>query len=154
MDFHHLRLALHQTVLSTINLFTYLLHEKEGINFILLGLIQQNCLEGGFGWWRQLSGGNYYNSVLQFLQAEKTIRLCCLVKSGYQLKEIKGMFDIVKSMKNLLVQEYAVEFSDNLSEFKFTKSTSDIPITYYVAGYISKILFKKIEMLFVYVNGF
>ena len=85
--------------------------------FILLGMIQQDCLEGRFGWWRQLSGGNYYNSVLQFLQAEKTIRLRCLVKSGYQLKEIKGMFDVVESTKNLIVQEYAVEFSDNLSEF-------------------------------------
>ena len=31
--------------------------------------------------------GNYYNSVTQFLQAEKTIRLRSLVSIGYNMKE-------------------------------------------------------------------
>ena len=84
--------TLSQTVVATIELSNYLLDEKDEIVYILLGLIQSDYLEGRFGWYRQLSGANYYNSVLQFIQTEKSIRLRCLVKSGYTLKEIKDMF--------------------------------------------------------------
>ena len=85
--------ALIQTVDATQELCTYLLDNVDGIEYVLLGFLQQDYLEGRFGWYRQLSGGNYYCSVLQFLQAEKTIRLKNLVKSGYNMNEIKNVFE-------------------------------------------------------------
>ena len=39
------------------------------IEYILTGHIQSDILESRFGWYRQLCGANYYNSVLQFMQA-------------------------------------------------------------------------------------
>ena len=80
--------ALIQTVKAVKELCVYLLENDNDIEYLLLGFLQQDFLEGRFGWYRQLSGGNYYCSVLQFLQAEKTIRLRNLVTAGYNLKNI------------------------------------------------------------------
>ena len=40
-----------------------------GLNYVLLGNISSDYLEKRFGWYRQLCGANYFNSVPQFLQA-------------------------------------------------------------------------------------
>ena len=56
------------------------LTKEKGLEYVQLGKIQQDFLEGLFGWYRQLCGGNYYNSVPQFLQAEKTVRIRSLGK--------------------------------------------------------------------------
>ena len=60
---------------AVISLVHYLFERYENLEFILLGNILSDFLEGRFGWWRQMCGGNYYNSVIKFLQSEKTIRL-------------------------------------------------------------------------------
>ena len=90
----------------------------------------------------QLSGGNYYCSVLQFLQAEKTIRLRSLVKSGYNLKKISEIFQASNTNRNHLLKEQSILFADLLQNFNFAEHTSDIPVTYYVAGYVSRRLLK------------
>ena len=42
----------------------------------MVNTCQSDYLEGRFGWYRQLcGGGNYFNSILQFLQAETTFVL-------------------------------------------------------------------------------
>ena len=84
------------TTLAVIELVQYLLNPKNEINFVLLGLIQSDFLEGRFGRYRQLNGGNYYASVLQFLQAEKTIRLRSLVEFGYNMSAIDAICSEVK----------------------------------------------------------
>ena len=48
----------------------YLFERYPNLNYILLGNVSSDFLEGRFVWWRQLCAGNYYNSVTQFLQAE------------------------------------------------------------------------------------
>ena len=73
---------------AIIALVPYLFERYPDLDYILLGNICSDFLEGRFGWWRQLCGGNYYNAVLQFLQAEKTIRIRSLVSMGYDMKEI------------------------------------------------------------------
>ena len=62
------------------------------VDFILLDNIVSDYLEGRFGWLRQLR--NYYNSVTRFLQAEKTIRLRSLVAIGYDISQIKSIFQV------------------------------------------------------------
>ena len=73
---------------AILSLVPYLFERYSDLDFILLGNICSDFLEGRFGWWRQLCGVNYYNSVTQFLQAEKTICLRSLVSMGYDMKKI------------------------------------------------------------------
>ena len=63
----------HAAKITTANLVHIAndLLDKKNIENVLFGAIQSDYLEGRFGWYRQLCGGNYFNSVLQFLQAEK-----------------------------------------------------------------------------------
>ena len=59
-----------QTTNFLQRLFNYLLNKKQS-SYVLLHHILSDAIESRFGWYRQLSGGNYFNSVLQFIQAEK-----------------------------------------------------------------------------------
>ena len=99
-------------------------------------------MEGRFGWWRQLCGGNYYNSVTQFLQAEKTIRLRSLVSTGYDMKEIHQIFSESKVKKTIEQQEEIKLFLNDLDNFRFSDDSdlnvADKSLIYYVAGYIAK----------------
>ncbi len=133
--------ALMQTTRATVDLCHYLLENDNDISYVLLGFLQQDWLEGRFGWYRQLCGGNYYASVLQFLQAEKTIRLRNLVKSGYNMAEIAKIFSEVDYDET--AKQQSLEFSDLLSHFRFSRNHNDVSITYYVAGYISRGITKK-----------
>ena len=73
-----------RTCQAIIAIVMYLFDRYPELDFILLGNIVSDYLEGRFGRWRQLCGANYYNSVTQFLQAEKNIRLRSLVAIGYE----------------------------------------------------------------------
>ena len=50
-----------------MDLCEYLIQNDNDIGYVLLGLLQQDFLESRFGWWRQLTGGNYFAQVIQFL---------------------------------------------------------------------------------------
>ena len=66
--------AIMQTTICIPHLVDYLFDIKE-LDYVLLGFIQSDYLEQRFGWYKQLCGANYFNSVLQLLQAEKSIRI-------------------------------------------------------------------------------
>ena len=53
--------ALSQTNKALIDLINHLF--SEGFNYILLGQFQSDMLESRFGWYRQMSGANYYLSL-------------------------------------------------------------------------------------------
>ena len=74
--------ALIQTVRTTVDMSYYVLEDEDVVNHILvlLGFPSARLAEGRFGWYPQLSSGNYYCSVLQSLQAEKSIRLGSMKK--------------------------------------------------------------------------
>ena len=90
--------------------------DAKKLDCILLGSIQSDYLECRFGWYRQLCGANYFNSVLQFLQAEKKIRLRSLVKLGFNMSSIKDIFN-----------------------------ESNQAIVFYTAGYIGKSIMKNVK---------
>ena len=125
-----------QTVQATVDLCHYLLDNDDEINYILLGFLKQDWLAGRFGWYRQLSGGNYYQSVLRFLQSEITIRLRNLITSGYNMTEIAGIFSDIEDVSNV-IQE-SINLNEMLNDFRFSKHHSDVAITYYVAGYVCR----------------
>ena len=65
-----------------------------------------------------------------------------LVKSGYNLKKISEIFQASNINRNHLLKEQSILFADLLQNFNFAEHTSDIPVTYYVAGYVSRRLLK------------
>ena len=67
-------LAVRQICLAAADVAEYL-QQKEDFVYVLLGQIQSDPIEKRFGWYRQLSGGNYYISVRQILESEKSIRI-------------------------------------------------------------------------------
>ena len=134
--------ALIQTVNAAMELCQHLLN-NEHIEFVLLGFLQQDYLEGRFGWYRQLAGGNYYCSVLQFLQAEKTIRLRNLVTCGFNMKEIKDIFTSTSTDILELVKTDVINISALMDDFTFIQPVEDTEITYYVAGYLARGLAKN-----------
>ena len=138
--------ALLQTTSATMDLCDYLIENDNDIGYVLLGFLQQDFLESRFGWWRQLSGGNYFCQVLQFLQAEKTIRLRNLVTDGYNLSDIRDVFKASNDEKDDLLTQQSNEALSMMENFKFMSlGTDDKPITYYVAGYIARQLMTKTE---------
>ena len=93
-----------------------------------------------------MCGRNYYNAVVQFLQAEKTIRLRSLVKMGYDMNEIRSIFTKVRSTESLVQQQEIDSFVVNLESFLFTDekliARVDKNLSYYLAGYIAESLDK------------
>ena len=154
-----------RTCKGIIGLVRYLFDRYPSFDFILLGNICSDYLEGRSGWYRQLCGGNYYNFVIQFLQAEKTIRLRSLVDMGYDMKQIKtirlrSLVDMGYDMKQIKTIFKDAEINSSLDEeeeiksflcdlelFQFndgnTLHNSEEAIIYYVAGYIAKSLSKS-----------
>ena len=98
--------TLTQTTRALIGVSIHLL-EVKGQNYVLLAFISSDPIEGRYGWYRQLSGANYFLSVRQFLEAEKKIRLQSLVKhSNLSFNEAlkgqlisKGLFCVFNSSK-------------------------------------------------------
>lgn len=127
--------ALIQTTKATAELCHHLLAAEDNeIEYVLLGLLQQDFLEGRFGWYRQLAGGNYYCRVLQFLQAEKTIRLRNLVNSGYNLRDIDEMFQGVNAKRTEEIKQQGIKFCNLLTDFCFVTPRCEVPVTYYASG--------------------
>ena len=88
-----------QTTKVLTDLSTYLLDVK-GLDYVLLGHISSNYIEGRFSWYRQSSGANYNISVLQILQSEKTIRIQSLIDSGFQMSDLKDIFATTEGNDN------------------------------------------------------
>lgn len=135
--------AARQTAVAIADLSEYLIDVK-GLSFVLLGYINSDPLEKRFGWFRQLSGANYYASVRQFLEAEKKIRLQCLLKHGQlSLTEVKLTFE--QAEQGIEVQQNAKSvlqlLNDDVLEID-SIDKAEAGICYYVAGYISRSLMK------------
>ncbi|TRY80306.1 hypothetical protein TCAL_15477, partial [Tigriopus californicus] len=131
------------TVTSLIALSRYLLSTRR-LSYVLPGKINSDPLERRFSWYRQLSGGNFFLSVRQFLEAEKKIRVESLVKySGLDLVDVQCALqtdatngeEIKESVRILLAALPAEPISS--TDFKEQEG-----IIFYVAGFISRCLLK------------
>ena len=69
-------------------LIRYIL-ENKNITYILTGHMQSDVIEKRFGWYRQSNCGLYHIGVFHVLNAEKKIRIKCLVDlSNYSMAEV------------------------------------------------------------------
>jgi hypothetical protein len=74
--------------LQAIAGLTKYLISRKGMQKVLLGKFSSDPLEKRFGWFRQLSGANFYISVKQLLDAEKRIRVLGLIRNGMSLLKL------------------------------------------------------------------
>ncbi len=138
--------AVSHTSRGLVALAEYLLEEK-GFSYVLLGQVQSDPIERRFGWYRHLGGSNYFISVRQILEAEKSIRLRSLLKfSELDFKEVKDAIDCIKTKNNNCVDNEAdtlFQMLDLDDQLDFSCMEEDKNIIFYVAGYIARSICKQ-----------
>jgi hypothetical protein len=140
-------IAAKQVAAALPELAHYLL--DKGLKFVLLGLINSDPLEKRFGWFRQLSGANYFASVRQFLEAEKKIRIKCLLKHGnVSLQEVKQVFSVCSETEKERIDSDAAVLLASLPieslSANFDCEKGEEGIVFFVSGYISRSLLKSV----------
>jgi hypothetical protein len=141
-------LAVKQTTLALMSIAKYLLEEK-GFEYVLLGQIQTDDLEKRFGWYRQLLGANFFVSVRQIMEAEKSIRMRSLLRfSGYTLEAIQDTFEDAREEAETEVQDEADKLLKILDITKLETNVTKIEdqnIVFYVAGYCGYSVSKRLK---------
>ena len=94
---------------SIASLAEYLL-QKQKFKYFLPGKCQSDKLEGQFGQLRQMTGGNMFGSVRQFLESDRTLKIKKMAKLELTPVEIKEIFSESKSE----LQEKVLEFSQQI----------------------------------------
>ena len=137
-----------QTSEALVHLSDYLINEK-GLDYVLFGKVSSDNLEGRFSWYRQSSGANYHISVLQIIQSEKTIRTRSLIEQGFDMSEIKDIFENVENSDCSEVDVTALSEMLNFHleniQFHIDLNSEDRSIIYYVSGAISRSIMKKVK---------
>lgn len=137
--------ALKHSLQSLVLLIKYLISTKK-LEFVLTGKFQTDNLEGRFGQYRQLCGGNTLISVEEALQSEKKLRVSSLLN-------IHSL-----SKGDIPIREFLIEFSPEVTQRFDPAFVSSFPIDkisvvdddsmkviVYVAGYVAKKLLSKID---------
>jgi hypothetical protein len=142
-------LAMKHTCTTLIALSKYLLSEK-GYKFVLLGQFQSDPIERRFGWYRQLNGANYFASMKQFLEAEKTIRITCLTKFNKMvMSDIQAVYT-EKDEEWLEGEELEDKVKQILEcvggEESVTVNKTDKNLVFYLSGYIAHSQSEKEEV--------
>lgn len=131
-------LALKQMNAALIGVTKYLL-QSCGFNYVLLGKLQSDEIESRFGWYRQLSGGNYYISYKQLLDAERKIKTMSVLKVS---------FENINTVNNLDEQIDPQVLDSILSKLDLNAvniTKSDLSIIYYISGYICHSIIKTLK---------
>ena len=128
-----------QTSRSFPLLVQHLLELKQ-LSYILTGNIQSDPLEKRFGRFRQLSGANYFESVKQFLDAEKSIRMRSLIKSSGYTMEVHDILQKDESKAQAQFEHYASTVTKMMLHKPDLSNIAkmDRDIVYYEAGFISR----------------
>ena len=130
-------LALRHTCLTLAECATFLM-DQLGFKYVLLGHLQSDAIESRFGWFRQLSGANYFISTRQVMESDRKIRALSLVKfSGFSLAEIDSVLDDAGPSSQVCEDSVADDIVDSL-QYRHTPSASDCNVIYYVSGAIAK----------------
>ena len=79
------------TSAALASLSEYLIKER-GFDYFLTGKAQSDKIENRFGKSRQMSGGNLYASVRQFLESDRILKIKNLASLSKTMSEIKDIF--------------------------------------------------------------
>ena len=122
--------------------------QKHGLSFVLPGKFMSDPIEARFGWYRQLSGGNFYISVKQLFEAEKKIRTLTLLQQQLLLSASRLNEEYEESPHreaSVLIPSSEVSW---LAEFLSPVSWEDIGcndanVVYFVSGYIGRSISRR-----------
>lgn len=115
--------------------------DRLGFSFILLGSLQSDAIESRFGWFRQLSGANYYISIKQLLDSDRKIRAFSALKfSGLCISDIDNEIALNTTQVSNNVEDVNQIADDIAGHLNLTNdlSSSDANIAFYVAGSIAR----------------
>ena len=135
-----------QTMGAVPELAEYLL-DYHGFEYLLSGKLMSDPIEGRFGWYRQLNGGNFFMSVKQVLEAEKKIRCLSLLQ-----EQILFTAAGISKQDDAPVDDQDDQAEENehswLIDLLATASIDDIPdsdaaVCYYVSGYIARSISRR-----------
>ena len=120
----------------------YLLVEEE-FTYVTLGKLQSDPIEGRFGRYRQMTGGNLYASVRQIVESERSIKVKNLAKLNLSLAEIKDIFSSAKLMQDSATEQISCELVNCLDCVNDLQVCPNIPeddsnILFYVGGAFSR----------------
>ncbi len=129
-------LACQQTFKALAQLCEYLLHHKD-FDYVLLGKFSSDTIEGRFGCYRQLSGGNFFISIKQILESEKKIRKLNLME--LRMLEEAAVDSHGMSQSHTFVGNYEW-LSEKLPTVVSISSINEdsVGIIHYVAGSIGR----------------
>ena len=125
----------------------------DNFDYFLSGKAQSDKIERRFGKSRQMSGGNLYASVRQFLESDRTLRIKNLAKLNLSLSEIRELFldsnqeqlekieDVAEQIFQGLDSENTIEVSPNLPE-------AEKNIFFYVSGRFARSLCQNTKCSF------
>ena len=133
-------LALRHTCMALRECASFML-DRLGFNYVLLGQLQSDPIESRFGWFRQLSGANYYISMQQVLESDSKIRALSLVKfSGFSLPEIDEA--IQSDAAGQSPDDNTADAITTDLTYEKVPSASDANIIMYVSGAIARSVFR------------
>merc|ERR1712226_325866 len=137
-----------QTSYAVAEASVYLLKEK-GFNFVLTSKFLSDRIEGRFGKWRQMSGANYYISILQVLQAEKALKASSIAKyTNVSFKELGKLLEEATKLQLSKEEKLLALFEEMLEDIfiNVKVENKDIANTlFFLAGFLAHAIAKKIK---------
>jgi hypothetical protein len=140
-------LATRQTTGALIEVSKYLLKNNMGFNYVLLGKFQSDPLEKQFNLYRNMGGCNYYVSVRDVLNAEKSLRFHSLTKVA-KIK-VTELVDIFSETQELKLFETASESNEIVEELDMDEISiqcleeSVNNVLFFLAGFFSRSLMQS-----------
>lgn len=115
------------------------------IKYLLLGKFQTDLLEDRFSLYRQLSGSNYYISLVQILESEKKIRIKNLLSVSTKHSKIILKQLCFDEKMDPISKVNLKPFEDFKIEQYYDINKEVAPILVYISGYASFKIGRKIQ---------
>ena len=132
------------TSAALASLSEFLITEK-GFDYFLTGKAQSDKIENRFGKARQMSGGNLYTSVRQFLESDRILKIKNLASLNRSMAEIRDIFSEANQAHSELTESLAAKIATKFLEDDEVELSPPVPIAdanvlFYVAGSFSRSL--------------
>ena len=132
------------TSAALASLGEFLITEK-GFDYFLTGKAQSDKIENRFGKARQMSGGNLYTSVRQFLESDRILKIKNLASLNRSMAEIRDIFSEANQAHSELTEALGAEIASKFLEDDEVELSPPVPIAdanvlFYVAGSFSRSL--------------
>lgn len=146
--------SLTHTCKSIVEMCSYLIDDLK-FEYFLLGKFQTDNLEGRFGQYRLMSGGNYSISVVQVLECERKLKLLSLLKLTSSSKGMFKLKDFFVASDNHTTVINNSDCDDTFLDILVLTNEESIGenekrILIYIAGYIARLINKINDMYKVY----